>query len=67
MLRIEKKPDDLKKGDIIYIDAVACDDVDLVDWYLEQEEKGLVVTSVEEGIVFVKKCPYGIEQNVAIY
>jgi hypothetical protein len=67
MLRVEKKPEDLKKGDTIYIDTMACDDVDLVDWYAEQENKELTVTSVEEGTVFVKKCPYGIEQNVAIY
>lgn len=53
----------LKAGDKFIIDTNICQDVDVINWYLEQPDRVLIAKHVEEDVngVWVEDCPYRID------
>jgi len=51
----------LKKGDKFKVDVNCCHDVNLVNWYIENNYPILTVKSVEDSTIFIDECEFGIE------
>ena len=58
----------IKVGDRFIIDTNICDDIELLEWYYEQEDKILVAKTIECDVngIWVKSCDFRIDMNEII-